>query len=134
MPIRSILFAVALLASVRVAGAADTREFCTNAGPISLTVDGAKVTGSYRISVKTPPDEGTIAGTLKEGLFEGTWTEPHSRGRLVVGFAADFSTLDAIYTSSSKPTEWVGQWHGVSREQFAKLKPEQQKGLLCAWK
>jgi hypothetical protein len=134
MPIRPIVLAVALIASVRVAVAADVREYCTNAGPMSITVDGATVTGKYRISVKTPPDEGTIAGTVKEGLFEGMWTEAHNRGRLVVGFAADFSTLDAIYTSSTKPTEWVGQWHGVSREHFAKLKPGQQKDLLCAWK
>jgi hypothetical protein len=134
MPIRSIVLAVALFASARAVGAADVREFCTNAGPMSLTVDGATVTGTYRITVKTPADEGTIAGTLKDGLFEGTWTEPHSRGRLVIGFAADYSSLDAIYTSSVKPTEWVGQWHGVSRGRLATMKPEARKDLRCDWK
>lgn len=95
------------------AAAPVVRDYHTSVGPIRLTFAGENVTGRYRIAVKTPADEGTIQGTLKDGLLDATWTEPHSSGRILIGFTQDFARCSILYNSAKNPTHWQGEWIGV---------------------
>jgi hypothetical protein len=108
-----------------------TRSYCTNVGPITLTFGAEKVTGRYRISVKNPADEGTIEGTLKDGLLTAIWTEEHSSGRILIGFSSDYSRLYALYTSNANPSHWWGQWHGMTKDAADKLTGPQRAELRC---
>jgi hypothetical protein len=110
------------------------REYCTNVGPISLTFDGERVTGRYRISVKTPADEGTIEGVVKDGLLEATWTEAHSGGRIIFGFSSDFSQLHAIYNSRTNPSHWFGRWYGVNKNNLETVPQAERRDLYCDWR
>ena len=107
------------------------REFATNFGPIRLTFRGDSVTGTYRISTKPQPDGGDIVGTFRDGLLDATWSEPRSRGRILIAFSADFSRLHALYTHDARPGNWEGEWTGVNFKNLATV-PESLRNRMRA--
>jgi imidazolonepropionase-like amidohydrolase len=109
------------------------REFHTTAGPLQLTITGATVTGKYRISVLPKPEEGTFAGTLKDGLVDAVWTEPGKSGRLLLAFTADFSRFHAVYNAGNRPEHWFGDWIGVNAKNLDAAPAELRARLRSDW-
>jgi hypothetical protein len=110
------------------------REFCTDAGPVTLTIDGESVTGRYRITVSPQPKDGTIKGTLKEGLLDGVWADPDGKGRIIFGFASDFSRFTAIYNNRDKsPSHWFEGWMGISKTKIGDVPVERRQSLRCEY-
>ena len=76
-----------------------TYRYCTNVGPVELTIDGERVTGKYVITV-TPVDiHGTLAGTIHTGLMDGEWDDPDGKGRMIMAFTGDRSGFTAVYNA-----------------------------------
>jgi glyoxylase-like metal-dependent hydrolase (beta-lactamase superfamily II) len=90
-----------------------TYDYCTDAGPMRLTFDGRKVTGTYSITVKDPADHGTIEGTLDGtptgGLLTGKWTEAKSGGQIFIAFRG---TAFSSWFNSRSPESWSWEWLG----------------------
>lgn len=112
------------------------REFCTNVGPVILTFDGKSVTGQYRLVVTPQPRNGTIKGKFKEGFLDADWTDPDGKGRIVFGFASDFSWFTAIFNNQDKnPSHWFeSAWRGVSTTKINDVSAERRQSLRCEWK
>ena len=107
------------------------REFATNFGPIRLTFRGNAVTGTYRISTKPELNPGDINDTLRDGLLDGVWSEPRSRGRILIAFSADFSRIHVLYTHDPHPGNWEGEWTGVNLKNLATV-PESLRNRMRA--
>jgi hypothetical protein len=104
------------------AGSGVVREYCTDAGPVTLRFDGSAVRGTFSITVHPPAKGGTLEGTIEGGLLDAKWEGPNEPGRLVFAFYEDLSRFTGVYTHRSRATRWDGPWMGV-----LKSKAEEQK-------
>lgn len=111
-----------------------TREYCANIGPVSLTFDGAMVTGRYRITVSPKPIDGTIKGSVEEGLLDATWTDSDGTGRIIFGFVSDLSKFGAFFNTLKNPNHWFDGWRGIEKSKLSEASAEQQRSLRCDWK
>jgi|GEM_PF-421304 len=116
------------------ASSVTVREFCTNVGPVTLSFDGAIVTGRYRLTVTPQPQDGTIKGDFKEGLVSAVWTDPDGTGRIIFGFAADFEQFTAMFNNQKNPNHWYGPWTGVSTTTPNEALAKRRRSLHCEWK
>ncbi|HYE74976.1 MAG TPA: MBL fold metallo-hydrolase, partial [Blastocatellia bacterium] len=110
-----------------------TREYCANVGPVSLTFDDTIVTGRYQITVSPQPINGTIKGTLKEGLLDAMWTDSDGTGRIIFGFISDLSRFGAFYNTQKNPGHWFDGWKAVEKSKISAASAEQQRSLRCDW-
>lgn len=75
-------------------------------GPLSLVVDGGRVTGNY--SVQKGP--GRIIGTLRGNVVEGEWIQPDRRGRLRFTLADNGSSFSGRWWEADGT--YGGLWDG----------------------
>ncbi|MEJ1241609.1 hypothetical protein WBG78_25905 [Chryseolinea sp. T2] len=127
------LIAIALvLTSFVVWSQSITYKYCTNVGPVELTIDGESVTGKYVITV-TPADiYGKLTGAFHNGLMEGEWDDPDGKGRMIMAFTGDRSRFTAVYTAYKRdPDHWYSEWKAVSVPVYDTLSPEKRKSYSC---
>ena len=109
-------------------------SFCTNVGPVEITIRGDSATGRYLLTVTPELKKGIIKGTYSKGLFEGTWHDPDGIGRIIIGFNPDLSKFLAMYNTSKDASHWYNEWKGVSRSIVGQLPESEKKNLSCQWK
>jgi hypothetical protein len=111
----------------------DAIRYCTNNGPLALTFSGANVSGQYRILTVKDPIDGTLEGTLRDGLIDGTWRDRDGSGRIIIGLTADREQLQVLYNNHRRPSHWFpGSWLGERRERVLKpASPDQERKLVC---
>jgi len=111
-----------------------TLSYCTNVGPVEITIQGDSASGRYLLTVTPELKKGILKGTFTNGLFEGTWDDPDGVGRIIIGFNPDLTKFIAIYNTSKDASHWYNQWRGVSKDLLQKLSTEERKDLVCEWK
>ncbi len=111
-----------------------TLSYCTNVGPVEITIHGDSASGRYLLTVTPELKKGILKGTFSNGLFEGTWDDPDGVGRIIIGFNPDLTKFIAIYNTSKDASHWYNQWKGVSKNLLQKLSAAEQKDLVCEWK
>jgi dienelactone hydrolase len=110
----------------------DELRFCTNVGPVTLTIKGGTITGRYRLLVTPRPKDGTIRGVLKGGLLDAVWDDPDGTGRIIFGFASDLSRFTAIFNNHREPSHWFeGGWSGVSTTKLGEVSEERRRAVRC---
>lgn len=111
-----------------------TMSYCTNVGPVEITICGDSAIGRYLLTVTPELKKGVIKGTYSKGLFEGTWSDPDGVGRIIIGFNPDHSRFLAMYNTSKDASHWYNEWKGVSKSIYPQLKSDEKEGLSCEWK
>ena len=111
-----------------------TLSYCTNVGPVEITIYGDSARGRYLLTVTPELKKGVIKGTFSNGLFEGTWHDPDGVGRLIIGFNPDLTHFLAMYNTSKDAPHWYNEWKGVSKNIFLQLSAEEKKNLECDWR
>jgi hypothetical protein len=115
-------------------GQSKTLSYCTNVGPVEITIHGDSATGRYLLTVTPELKKGIIKGTFSKGLFEGIWDDPDGVGRIIIGFNPDLTRFLAMYNTSKDASHWYNEWRGVSRNIYPQLSPEEKKDLECNWR
>lgn len=110
------------------------RSYCTNVGPVEITIDGDSAAGRYLLTVTPELKKGIIKGTFTKGLFEGTWDDPDGVGRIIIGFNPDMTKFIAIYNTSKDASHWYNEWKGYAKEIYPQLTADEKKNLECNWK
>jgi hypothetical protein len=111
-----------------------TLSYCTNVGPVEITIHGDSATGRYLLTVTPELKKGIIKGSYSKGLFEGTWDDPDGIGRIIIGFNPDLSKFLAMYNTSKDASHWYNEWKGVSKSIINQLPASEKKGMECEWK
>jgi len=111
-----------------------TLYYCTNVGPVEITIHGDSATGRYLLTVTPELKKGVIEGTFTNGLFEGTWDDPDGVGRIIIGFNPDLTRFLAMYNTSKDASHWYNEWKGVSKNIFPQLSADERKHLACDWR
>jgi hypothetical protein len=106
------LLSCSVLSGAQSATPGTTYHYCTDVGPVSLTIDDTSVSGKYKIVVVSEPFEGELNGILKNGLLEASWTDKDGTGRIIIGFGEQLKQFTAIYNSRKNPSRWYS-WIGV---------------------
>ena len=109
-------------------------SFCTNAGPVELTIDGNTATGWYLLVVTPEVKKGTIKGTFDKGLIHAVWTDPDGSGKIIFGFNPDLTQFIAIYNRGDDSSHWYNEWKGVSKNKVLELPENSRKYLHCEFK
>lgn len=91
---------------------AQTLDYCTNVGPVTLAFDHRRVTGRYTIVLPGRSFGGTLTGEMEDHLLEARWSDPDGGGRILIGLSADKGHFTAIYNSNEHPQEWYS-WKGA---------------------
>ena len=112
----------------------NTLSYCTNVGPVEITIYGDSARGRYLLTVTPELKKGVIKGTFSNGLFEGTWHDPDGVGRIIIGFNPDLTHFLAMYNTSKDASHWYNEWKGVSKNIFLQLSAEEKKNLECDWR
>jgi len=115
-------------------GDSRTLSYCTNVGPVEITIHGASATGRYLLTVTPELKKGVLKGTYSNGLFQGTWDDPDGVGRIIIGFNPDLSRFHAMYNTSKDASHWYNEWKGVSKNIYQQLGAEEKKHLECDWR
>jgi len=138
MKILSILILVALLSATQMEKPSwiqhKTLSYCTNVGPVEITIHGDSASGRYLLTVTPELKKGILKGTFTNGLFEGTWDDPDGVGRIIIGFNPDLTRFLAMYNTSEDASHWYNEWKGVSKNIFPRLSTEEKKDLECDWR
>ena len=111
-----------------------TLSYCTNVGPVEITIHGDSATGRYLLTVTPELKKGIIKGTFSKGLFEGTWDDPDGVGRIIIGFNPDLTRFIGMYNTSKDASHWYNEWKGYSKDIIAQLSADEKKNLECNWK
>lgn len=111
-----------------------TLSYCTNVGPVEITIYGDSASGRYLLTVTPELKKGILKGTFSNGLFEGTWDDPDGVGRIIIGFNPDLTRFLAMYNTSKDASHWYNEWKGVSKNIFLQLSAEEKKDLECNWR
>jgi hypothetical protein len=111
-----------------------TLSYCTNVGPVEITIHGDSASGRYLLTVTPELKKGILKGSFSNGLFEGTWDDPDGVGRIIIGFNPDLTRFLAMYNTSKDASHWYNEWKGVSKNIFLQLSAEEKKHLECDWR
>lgn len=129
---RTLLAFALVLTSIVGQAQSATYRYCTNVGPVELTIDGERVTGSYIITV-TPADiYGKLKGSIRQGLMDGEWDDPDGKGRMIMAFTGDRSAFTAVFNAYKRdPDHWYSEWKAVRDEVYDTLSVEKKKQYSC---
>jgi hypothetical protein len=108
-------------------------KFCTNVGPVELSIKGDSVTGWYILTVLPQSKKGTIKGILDKGLLHATWTDPDGAGDIIFGFDPGITQFIAIYNRGDDHSHWYNEWKGISKKRFDALAEGEKKNYYCQW-
>ena len=134
IPILLLTISTSAYAQKQPSKSLKTLSYCTNVGPVEITIHGDSATGRYLLTVTPELKKGIIKGTFSKGLFEGTWDDPDGVGRIIIGFNPDLTRFIAMYNTSKDASHWYNEWKGVSKNAYQQLSAEERKGLVCDWK
>ena len=111
-----------------------TLTYCTNVGPVEITIRGDSAVGRYLLTVTPELKKGIIKGTYSKGLIEGIWDDPDGVGRIIIGFNPDHTRFLAMYNTSKDASHWYNEWKGVAKDIYLQLNADQKRDLVCDWK
>jgi hypothetical protein len=136
IPILAVLttLCIACIAQKQPVKDGSTLKYCTNVGPVEITIHGDSATGRYLLTVTPERKRGIIKGSYSNGLFQGTWDDPDGVGRIIIGFNPDLTRFLAMYNTSKDASHWYNEWKGVSKNIYQQLAADEKKGLECDWK
>lgn len=109
-------------------------SYCSAVGPVELTFDAGKVSGTYIITVTPEPIPGTLTGTIEKGLLRGKWSDKDGIGDIIFGFDPTLSRFHAIYNTAEDASNWYNQWQGISSNLMTTLSAHEQKRFICSTK
>lgn len=88
---------------------------CGDFGTMTLTDKNGKVTGSYTYK------KGSVTGTVKDGVFRGTWKQAKGKGQ------GSFEFKVSIERMTPKPTNLRGKWKNKGEADWQESAWECQK-------
>lgn len=99
--------------------------YCTEAGPLFVSIEGSRFKARYTISDKKI--SGTIDGIIHDNMGTALWQDPDGWGRIYLFFNQDRSRYVTGYNNESRPGHWYGPWAGTRADV---VKPG-TNGLIC---